>query len=330
VSSLIDDPRQKYDNATMAYLVESNQGEHAVIRKLQGLLPLLTEFFTSLNLNSKYCWFLLEVEMSDLVSSFRGDVDILVGQLHAKNPEDFNQALAKYSREVPDAHPAWLNQLASLDIAESGGIEWPPRTDYIVGVETKYLFLDPQAQEISEKTVRSKKSSESAGRKIRLKVKRLVDMGFDKVALLEFIGNPPAKGLGSRAWSIASGIAAASEDAVAPILEKRLPLDSVAGHWVCSVGAVAGGDETLRGSGGVKEYRPIGNNRWASDSGKTRSREAMQKNLHSILSRFPVPRYFPALYINCKPCGKLHESFFDNPCNAVYNATRHGLEEARF
>jgi hypothetical protein len=109
----------------MAYLVESNQGEHAVIRKLPGLLSVLSEFFASLNLNPKYCWYLLEVDMSDLVSSVRGDVDILVGQLRARDPHDFNRVAAKYSAECPDAHPAWINQLASLDLAESGGIEWP-------------------------------------------------------------------------------------------------------------------------------------------------------------------------------------------------------------
>jgi hypothetical protein len=312
----------------MAYLVESSQGEHAVIRKLQGLLSLLTEFFASLKLNPNYCWYLLEVEMSDLVSSFRGDVDILVGQLRARNPDDFNRALAKFSKECPDAHPAWLNQLASLDIAESGGIEWPPRTDYLVGIETKYLFLDPKAREITENTVKSRKSSPSAVRKIRLKLDRLVDMGFDKVALLEFIGNPPATGVGSRAWSIASGIAAASENAVASVFEKRLPADSTAGHWVCSIGAVAGGDETLRGSGGTTEYRPARDNPHTSHEGRTISRKEMQTNLHSILNNLPAPRSFPALYINCKPCGQLHRSFLDNPCNAFYNATRHGMDTA--
>jgi hypothetical protein len=139
----------------MAYLVESNQGEHAVIRKLQGLLSLLSEFFASLNLNPKYCWYLLEVETSDLVSSVRGDVDILVGQLRARDPNDFNRAIAKYSQQCPDVHPSWTIQLASLDIAEAGGIEWPPRIEYLVGIETKYLFLDRKAEEITENTVRS-------------------------------------------------------------------------------------------------------------------------------------------------------------------------------
>lgn len=314
----------------MAYLVESNQGEHAVIRKLQGLVSLLSEFFTSLNLNPNYCWFLLEIEMGSLVGSFRGDVDILVGQLHARSPDDFKSAVAKYEKKAPNAHPTWLDYLAALEIAESGGIEWPPRTNYLAGIETKYLYLDPRAREINEDTVKSRKSSPSAVRRIRLKVKHLAAMGFDRVALLEFIGNPPASGVDSRAWAIASNIASASENAVASVFQKRLPADSIAGHWVCSIGAVAGGDETMRGSGGTTQYRPIRNNPWASDPATTSSREEMQNRLHSILSKLPAPRSFPALYINCKPCGKLHRSFLEDPCNAFYNATRHGLDKATF
>lgn len=160
-------------------------------------------------------------------------------------------------------------------------------------------------------------------------MKHLVEMGFNKVALLEFIGNPPASGIDSRAWSLASSIASASENAVASVFQRRLPQDSVAGHWVCSIGAVAGGDETMRGSAGTTEYHQASNNPYLSDPETIINRQEMQKNLHSILSKFPTPRYFPALYINCTPCAQLHCSFLDNPCNAFYNATRHGMDAAR-
>lgn len=107
--------------------------------------------------------------MSNLVTAFRGDVDILVGQLEARSPEDFKDALEKYSSECPDAHPIWLCRLAAIDIAQSGGIQWPPRTDCLVGIETKDLYLDPKAREITQNTVKSRKSSPSAVRRIRLK-----------------------------------------------------------------------------------------------------------------------------------------------------------------
>jgi hypothetical protein len=312
----------------MSYLIESPQGEHAAIRKLEGLLCTLDQFFRSLNLNPYYCWFLLEIEMSDLVQSFKGDVDILIGRLNAKNPEDFQAALAKFSRELPSAHPTWHDNLAALEIAERGGIEWPPRTDYLVGIETKCLRLDPAAKQISEDAVKSRKSSRQAVRRIRLKIERLVEMGFDKVALLEFIANPPASGVDSRAWTLASNIAYESEKAAAAVFRNRLPSDSVAGHWVCSVGSVVGGDETLRGAGGATEYRPIQDNLRVHASEKTARRQEMEINLRSILETLPAPRSFPVLFINCKPCGGLHRSYIENACNAFYKADRHGLEEA--
>lgn len=314
----------------MAYLVESSQVEHAAIRKLEGLFWILDKFFTSLNLNPHYCWFLLEVEMSSLVGSFEGDVDILIGRLHAKDPNDFNAAVAKYSKLSPKAHPSWLDYLAALDIAESGGIEWPPRTDYLVGIETKCLHLDPKAKEISEDTIKSRKSSPKAVRRIRLKIERLIEMGFDRVALLEFIANPPSSGVDSRAWTMASNIAFASEKAGTSIFKDRLPADTVAGHWVCSIGSVGGADETLRGSGGSTEYRMMAENPCITDSAKLRRRQEMEINLRTILGSLPHPRSFPSLFINCKPCKKLHRSYLEDPCNAYYNAVRHGVKAVTF
>lgn len=301
----------------MAYLVESPACEHAVIRKLEPLLGMLRSFFQAISVNPYYCWYLLEVEMDDLVKSFKGDVDILIGRLSIKNPEAFKTALAKYSKEMPDAHPTWHDYHADLEMAASGEIEWPPRTDFLVGIEAKCSFLDPRASEISEDTIKSKKSSWQAVRKIRLKVDRLLEMGFDKVALLEFIANPPVSGLNGQAWMRASDIAYASERAMASVFKSRLPDDSVAGHWVCSIGAVVGGDETMRGSGGSTEYRKINNNVFTNDSITHKRRQEMEINLKRILGDLPAPHSFPVLYINCKPCGKIHRSYVDNSCNSA-------------
>jgi hypothetical protein len=299
----------------MGYLVESSECEHEVIRKLEAMLGMLRSFFKSLNLNPYYCWFLLEIEMSDLVKSFKGDVDILIGRLNVKSPEAFKTALAKYTKEMSDAHPTWPDYFAALKVAESGGIEWPPRTDYLVGIETKCSYLDPEAKEISEDTIKSKKSSWQAVRKIRLTVERLIDMGFDKVALLEFIANPPASGINGQAWMRASGIAHKSEKAMASVFKGRLPEDSLAGHWVCSIGAVDGGDETMRGSGGSTEYRKIKDNSFAQSSETGGRRQEVERNLRTMLERLPAPRSFPVLFINCKSCGSIHRSHLGDYCN---------------
>ena len=276
---------------------------------------LLDEMFESLRLDPNYCWFLLEADMGDLVPSFRGDVDILMGRLRAADPETFKSAYDKWkSKCSPSAHPAHIYQIAAIDVAENGGLMWPPQMDYLVGVEVKCSFLSPDADEISEDAIRSKKSSEKKVKKIRAQVERLLDMGFDKVALLDFIANPPASGIDGQAWLRAGGIAAASESAMSSVLRRRLPEDSAAGHWSCSVGAVAGGDETMRGAGGTITYREPQDNKLIPGSERYARRQEMERNLSAILGELPLPRDFPVLFINCKVCRKIHRCYTQNEC----------------
>lgn len=302
----------------MAYLVESKACEHAALRRLYYLTGMMNSMFESFKLAPYYSWFLLEMDMGDLVPTFQGDVDILMGELRAADPEAFKRRFEEWQAELPPpAHPTQIYRLAAMDIAEQGGIQWPPKMDYLVGVEAKCSFLHPEANEITVKTVRSKKSSPKKVKKIREQVQRLLDMGFNKVALLDLIANPPASGINSQAWVNASGIAAASEKVMSPILKGRLPDDSLAGHWSCSIGAVAGGDETMRGAGGSVKYREPQENVLLEGSDVHTRRQELEKNLSALLGSLPQPRDLPVLFINCKVCRKIHRSYLNDECNKV-------------
>lgn len=305
----------------MAYLVESKACEHAALRRLYYLTGMMNGMFESFKLAPYYSWFLLEMDMDDLVPTLQGDVDILMGELQVSDPEAFKKRFEEWQAELPPpAHPTQIYRLAAMDIAEQGGIQWPPKMDYLVGVEAKCSFLHSEANEITVKTVRSKKSSPKKVKKIREQVQRLLDMGFNKIALLDLIANPPASGINSQAWVNASGIATASERVMSPILKGRLPEDSLAGHWSCSIGAVAGGDETMRGAGGSVKYREPQDNVLLEGSETHVRRQELEKNLSALLGSLPQPRDLPVLFINCKVCRKIHRSYLNDECNSVYDS----------
>ena len=85
-------------------------------------------------------------------------------------------------------------------------------------------------------------------------------MGFNRVALLDIIANPPGHGLDGQAWLAGSSIAGRTMDAMLPVLEQRLPSESCVGHYVWSAAAVAGADERWRGGGAPIERRAAAEN----------------------------------------------------------------------
>jgi hypothetical protein len=258
------------------YLVEIPEREREAVRRLLELPGIAWQFFDSHGLNPSLSWCIQRVRHDRLVESFKGDVDILMGR---------------------------------LDLNESGGIKWPPSTDYLVGIEAKCAYLHPDANEITEDAIKSKKSSEQEIRKTQRQVKELLQMGFDKVTLLDMIANPPAFGIDSRAWFVALETAETSMKEMLPTLQKRLPDNSPAGHWVWSIGSVIGGDETMRGAGAPIELRRACENPFLRKDSKTRSRrQEMQHNLHGILARLPPPCRLPAVFIDCGACTKVHRT----------------------
>ncbi len=212
-----------------------------------------------------------------------------------------------------------LYNVAADIVAWNGGLSWPPKTDYLAGIEVKCsrlsLDVDPFKEDLDASDMKSTKSSRQKTKKIRLEVDKLESLGFDRVGLLEIIANPPADGINLNAWAVASAIADRTEKAMEKIINNRLPPDSIAGHWVYSFGAVAGGDELMRGSGYTNQYRIPKKNNFVISSDIEARRRMMEHNITSILSKLPNPNSLPALYINCRSCGAIHLCAMDDACS---------------
>ena len=137
-------------------------------------------------------------------------------------------------------------------------------------------------------------------------------MGFNRFALLDFIANPPVTGNNSQAWLEAWYVAQRSvmfersRGGMSDVLGERLPDNSPSGHWVLSMGAVVGGDESMRGAGSPKKLREARDNPLLQNSVTQANRKEMEANLSSILASLSMPRSFPVIFVNCRACGKIH------------------------
>jgi hypothetical protein len=296
------------------YLIGAPHKEHEAIRRLPGLFIRLADMMTALGLNPWFSWYLLEVSMDNLCSSLKGDVDILGGSLSWKIPQEYDVAVTQERQRSPEAHPSWHYEFAARQLAGAGRMKWPPDTDYLVGIEAKCSYLNPEADlssTILEEHIKSKKSSRGKVKGIHNEIKKLETMGFNRVALLDWIANPPQGGTGIDAWLAAGRIARDSEAAMSDVFGKRLPKGSISGHWVDSIGAVLGGDETMRGSGRARELRRAQENPLARNSIVRTRRGEMQGRLRTILEGLGEPaREGPAFlsmfFIHCKSCGRIH------------------------
>lgn len=204
--------------------------EHEAIRRLLELIPISSRFFESLGLDPLFSWYLIEVRTDLHFGLLPTDVDILAGRLSWNDPGAFQSILAEEIKSEPNAPQSVHLKIATLKLAESGGIKWPPLTDYLIGIEAKCAYLDSKADKDkpTENDIKSKKSSKEAVYKIQNQVKKLLSMGFNKVALLDMIANPPASEIDGQAFVKAANTATASTEAMLPILRQRLPNNSLA------------------------------------------------------------------------------------------------------
>src|SRR5947199_1988195 len=115
------------------YLVEFPEKEPEAIRRFLQT-PLKDEVFHSLGFDPRFFWYLLQLPHRKLVPAFEGDVDIIAGHLEWNNPEKFNNYVSKTLEKFPGSRCIGA---ALLDSAASGGVRWPPSTNYLVGIEVK-------------------------------------------------------------------------------------------------------------------------------------------------------------------------------------------------
>ena len=289
------------------YLVDLGEREREAVERLVSLPAIGENFFWSLGLASGFSWYLLRIRADRLVVSIAGDVDLLAGRLEWTDPARFQVMVAQEAQAHPEAHPSWHERFAAWSLAGDGGIRWPPSVHHLIAVEAKCAYLPPDAAEISEEALRSKKQSPAKIRRVWQQVQQLVLMGFDRVALLDIIANPPGQGLDGQAWLVGSSIAGRTLEAMRPVLEHRLPSSSFIGHYVWSPAAVAGADERWRGGGAPLERRPATENQLLSNDVTVRSRrQQMERNLERILGDIPRPLGFPVMLVDCERCGGIH------------------------
>ena len=298
----------------MSYLVETQDCERRFLGRLGWSWDSLAPMLRSLGIHPHCCWALIEVEMEDLVPSVKGDVDILVGSIAWTEPGRFEAALRDHIVSLQSLPGNALIQFVAPDnlvadlLAGEGEAIWPPAPDYLVGIEVKCSRLDrvvnPLAVPISLDDMKSTKASPQKKRKIRLEIDKLLRLGCDRVGLLDLIANPPADGINMGAWHNASITSERTETAMAAVLADRLPVDSAAGHWVYSVGAVAGADETVRGTGLPQQYKEARLNTISSEPDSLRRQ--LNQGVTNLLSTIARPYSLPALFVNCRLCKRIH------------------------
>ncbi|MGO9272419.1 MAG: hypothetical protein ACLQOO_19685 [Terriglobia bacterium] len=258
---------------------------------------------------------MLEVQKSRLLPSTIGEIDVLAGRLEWNDLSEFERTLAAVKEEVKGkGHPSNTWFLAALRLANAGGLRWPPPTDWLVAIEAKCAYLSPQADSISREHVKSTKASAQNVAHLRRQVYGLLEMGFNRVALLDVIASPPASGQSGGAWVTAAGIADETRRAMLHDLDKRLPAASPAGHCVYSIGAVAGGDEASRAAVSADWRRPaLDNPLLVSDPVVRGHRKLVEENLVKIFDALPKPPNLRAVYCDCLDCRQVHPE--GKPCS---------------
>jgi hypothetical protein len=281
----------------LAYIIEQRDEERESVatRRLLEAWPLRTGLFPRLGVG-EFSWFIAELRLSTLGLSTDGEIDIIAGRLA---PTDLAVYEEYYEKEVlrwpPEAHPDLLDRMATKRFVDDGGIAWPPPTDYLVGVEVKCAYIE-------DGTIRSAKSSASKVKRIRAQLCRDLELGLDRVALLDILASEPVAGVGSDAWLVAGARARDFLEQMRAVLARRLPENSPVGHWVWSVGAVAVGHETARGAGGPLCLRE------ALPNPRTATRTDIAARLVRLLGDLPQPRVWPVLLTDCRVCGRVHAS----------------------
>lgn len=288
------------------YLVEEPKREYEGVRRLVTL-PFIAEWlFAPLGLDAYFSWCMLRVNKQRLSRSLTGDVDILAGPLEWNDPSEFLSELEKERKNRAGWHPTQIALLTARTMADKGKIKWPPSTSRLIAIEAKCCYLDPKGQTISRQHLKSTKTSKPKTEHTRAQLLTLLRMGFDKVALLDIIANPPMSGLDGQAWFNALNIADLSRRAFIHDLNNRVPANSPVGHYVWSIGAIVGGDESQRGAGSPLEIRPAIQNPLLMDQDVRRHRTELEVNLKDQFLALPVPRILRLLFVDCEKCDHIH------------------------
>jgi hypothetical protein len=118
---------------------KSQDRESTATHRLLATLPIREALFSDLGL-PPLSWFIKELRFSTLGLAVAGEIDVVGGLLA---PTDLSAYEALYREEQgkrPLAHPKFLDIMATQRFVQEGGVAWPPRTDFLVGVEVKCAY----------------------------------------------------------------------------------------------------------------------------------------------------------------------------------------------
>lgn len=271
--------------------VDGQLRESEVLWRFCDMPFMLDELLVPLGLPAGLYWVTRGVPHGELVAGRKGDVDLVVGRLAFEDLKALEPLRIKYQSDAPELPEGQHIYFALREHAAAGRLQWPPPMDHLVAIEAKCAYFSAV-----QSRVMSTKSSQSKVREVRAQIDELFEMvPFNRVALLDFIINPPAAGENGAAWLNAAAIAASAIEKMRGTLEARLPSDSSAGHFVMSWGAVHGGTELWRGAGNPLQLRAAADNPRLRESDVQERRRELEGNLRRILAQRPRPLCFPAI-----------------------------------
>jgi len=286
-----------------SYIIDQRRRESAATSHLLELMPISERLLEPLGL-SRFCWAILELQIQRLKPDVIGEIDILAGPLQWTDSDAFGRELCEQTSRWPNAHPTIPEFFAAKITAEQGGIRWPPSIEHLVGIEVKCAYNE-------QGTIKSDKTSPEKIKGLRKQLARDLQLGLDRVALVDIIAHHPTDGEDGLAWLAAGAHAQTSITAMAAALTGRLanplpdgrftPEPSLlsVGHFVWSIGSVAGGNETMRGAGAPILLRQ-------AEANAPGERTDLKRRIHCLLAANPAPRCWPILLKDCTLCQQLH------------------------
>jgi len=285
------------ENDPSKYLVELEHAEHNILSRLHEFILNISDFMASLGINPRHSWYLIELPIQRLVPSIKGEIDIIAGNFRFSDPGEFERLINSFGEENPNTPSAYHFNYCAGKLAYDGGLKWPPSLDYLVGIEVKFSYLPLTATTISSDEFKAKKDSPQKIKKIRLELEKLLKAGLNKVGLFEFLANPPADGVGSQPWLLASSIASKAAKVMEGTYAGRIAADSPVGHGACSISGINRRYEQASGAISPRIFRQAQENPLLAEEEIKSNRHKMEQHLTEILCALPHPRTFPAVYV---------------------------------
>jgi len=278
--------------------VDKQHRESIATLRLLDIPSFVTTLLPQIGIRWPYCWLAVEMDQGRLVEDREGDIDILAGNLLPADRGHLKRAIEEMKASYPDRPDSFHDYMGSHRLAEEGGIAWPPALEYLVGIEVKCSYFDDRP--------RSTKSSRKKVRGIRSQLDGYIEMGLDRVVMLDVVANRPEPNEGFGSFSVASWRAHDNRKAMHETWNARILADSPVDHFVLSLGAVEAGHEGLRG-GGYPTLVHQGRTCYDPTNVRIRAnRLMMDSRLLELFRTQPQPRWFPATFVDCESCRKLH------------------------